>query len=68
MTCHSCDEGYVERDRSIAGWTGHYTVAVREECPHCDGTMVLKCSYGCGRDARTHDEFSDPVCGVCGVA
>ncbi len=37
MTPCTCDEGFVEYDRSY----GDYTKAIRTECPECEGTGVL---------------------------
>lgn len=59
MKCTTCDEGYVERDRSY----GDYMAAVREECPDCEGTLVPKCCY-CGNAADVKDE-DDYLCNEC---
>lgn len=61
MKCTECDEGYVEKDRSY----GDYMMAVKVECPCCNGTTVRLCCDCESRNAVKLDEYSDPVCDEC---
>lgn len=56
LFCTHCDEGYVERDRSM----DDCTTAVREKCDECNGTKLV--CVECAEPATLIDFDGAPVC------